>query len=75
MPMKSQAQRGYLHANMPSVAERFEAETPKGAHIPLHKLAKQRTKGVGSTNEQFASTQSKEFGADNRGSNTSGVYD
>ena len=37
MPMASQAQRGYLHANLPDVAKKFEAETPKGKHLPMHK--------------------------------------
>lgn len=30
MPMRSQAQRAYLHIHEPAVAERFERETPKG---------------------------------------------
>lgn len=34
MPFKSQAQRGYLYANDPDVARRFEAETPKGKKLP-----------------------------------------
>jgi len=36
MPLKSQAQRGYLWANHPDVAEKFEAETPAGAKLPEH---------------------------------------
>jgi len=35
-PMKSQAQRAYLHAKHPEIAERFEAETPKGRKLPRH---------------------------------------
>lgn len=36
MPMESQAQRGYLWANHPDVAKKFEAETPKGESLPQH---------------------------------------
>jgi hypothetical protein len=32
--MKSKAQRGFLHANKPSVAKRFESETPRGKKLP-----------------------------------------
>lgn len=34
MPMKSQAQRAFLHIHHPGVAARFERETPKGAKLP-----------------------------------------
>jgi hypothetical protein len=34
MPMKSQAQRAYLHANHPAIAKKFEKHTPKGAKLP-----------------------------------------
>lgn len=34
MPMKSKAQRAYLHANKPKVAKKFEKETPKGKKLP-----------------------------------------
>ena len=34
MPMKSQAQRAYMHANMPAMAARWEKETPKGKPLP-----------------------------------------
>ncbi len=34
MPMKSQAQRAYLHANEPEVAEEFEKHTPKSKKLP-----------------------------------------
>jgi len=36
MPYKSTAQRGYLHANLPSVAAKFDAHTPKGLKLPKH---------------------------------------
>lgn len=36
MPFKSQAQRGYLYANEPEVAKKFEAATPKGVKLPYH---------------------------------------
>jgi hypothetical protein len=34
MPFKSQAQRAYLYANNPEVAEEFAAHTPKGKKLP-----------------------------------------
>jgi hypothetical protein len=34
MPMKSEAQRRYLQAHYPVVAQEFEAETPAGADLP-----------------------------------------
>ncbi len=37
MPYKSQAQRGYLHANEPKVAKEYDAATPKGAVLPRKK--------------------------------------
>ncbi len=42
MPFQSQAQRGYLYANDPAVAKKFEAETPKGKHLPKHKVDAKR---------------------------------
>ena len=39
MPMKSQAQRGYLWANDPKVAAKMEKDTPKkmkGKKLPYH---------------------------------------
>lgn len=36
MPMRSQAQRAYLHIHHPEIAARFEAETPKGTKLPKH---------------------------------------
>ena len=38
MPFKSQAQRAYMHIHHPKIANRFEAETPKGAKLPQHVL-------------------------------------
>jgi hypothetical protein len=35
-PMKSQAQRRFLHATHPKMAEEWEEHTPKGAHLPEH---------------------------------------
>lgn len=34
MPMKSQAQRKFLHANKPEIAAEFESKTPKGKKLP-----------------------------------------
>jgi hypothetical protein len=36
VPFRSQAQRGYLYANNPSVAAEFEAATPKGVKLPQY---------------------------------------
>jgi hypothetical protein len=36
MPMKSQAQRAYLHIHHPDVAAEFEAAAPKGSKLPKH---------------------------------------
>lgn len=44
MPMKSQAQRRYLHAKEPEVAARFEAVTPKGKKLPQHVAPKPKKK-------------------------------
>lgn len=34
MPMRSKAQRRYLHAKHPEVAKRFEKKTPSGKKLP-----------------------------------------
>ena len=34
MPMKSQAQRAYLHATHPRLAKEFEMKTPRGKKLP-----------------------------------------
>jgi hypothetical protein len=34
-PFKSEAQRGWMHANHPAMAKRWEKETPKGK-LPEH---------------------------------------
>lgn len=34
MPFKSQAQRKWMHAQHPEMAERWEKETPKGKALP-----------------------------------------
>jgi hypothetical protein len=39
-PFESQAQRRYLHARHPEIAEEFEKETPKGKKLPEHKKKK-----------------------------------
>ncbi len=40
MPMKSQAQRAYLHKFKPAIAKKWEAHTPKGK---LPKKVKRRS--------------------------------
>jgi len=34
MPIKSKAQRRFLHARKPRLAKKFESETPKGKKLP-----------------------------------------
>lgn len=34
MPFKSKAQRAYLYANKPKMAEKWSKETPKGKKLP-----------------------------------------
>jgi hypothetical protein len=46
MPMKSKAQRAYLHANKPGVAKEFESKTSKGKKLPK-KAPKSNTKKKG----------------------------
>jgi len=43
MPFKSQAQRKWMFANKPEMAERWAAETPKGKKLPK-KLKKKTDK-------------------------------
>lgn len=38
MPMKSEAQRKWMHANKPKMAKRWEKETPKAAKLPKKKV-------------------------------------
>lgn len=43
MPMKSRAQRRFLHATNPEVAREFERQTPKGEKLP-ERVSKKRRK-------------------------------
>lgn len=49
MPFKSQAQRRYLFANHPDIAERWAKETPKGKKLPQHVKKKKKN---GRSNEK-----------------------
>lgn len=40
MPMRSKAQRAYLHAKHPEIAKEFEKATPKGKVLPERVKAK-----------------------------------
>ena len=42
MPMRSQAQRGFLWATHPKVAKEFEKHTPKGKKLPKHVRRKKK---------------------------------
>jgi len=39
MPYVSRAQRGWMHANKPEMAKKWDAHTPKGAKLPAHAKA------------------------------------
>jgi hypothetical protein len=43
MPFKSKAQRGWMYANEPQMAKRWEKETPKGKKLPA-RVAKRKAK-------------------------------
>jgi len=36
MPFRSQAQRGYMYANMPKLAKEFEQNTKTGKKLPQY---------------------------------------
>ncbi len=40
-PFASQAQKGFLYANKPSVAAEFQSKTPKGKKLPKRKKRKE----------------------------------
>lgn len=44
MPMKSQAQRKWMHATHPAMAARWEKETPKGKPLPKKVTPKKKGK-------------------------------
>jgi len=44
MPFKSKAQKGWMYANEPAMAARWQKETPKGKKLPAH-VAKPAPKG------------------------------
>lgn len=45
MPFKSQAQRAFMYANHPKLAEEFEKKTLKGKKLPEHVKKKTHKKG------------------------------
>lgn len=42
MPFKSKAQRRFLYAKKPKIAEEFENKTPKNAKLPEKKKKKKK---------------------------------
>ena len=44
MPFKSQSQRGWMYANEPEMAKRWEKETPKGKKLPVKVEEKKKWK-------------------------------
>lgn len=45
MPFVSQAQRGWMYANKPGMAKRWEKETPKGNALPQRVTGKPKKYG------------------------------
>ena len=45
MPLKSQAQRRWMHATHPMMAARWEKETPKGKKLPERAKPTPKRKG------------------------------
>lgn len=45
MPFVSKAQRGYLYANEPRIAKRWQKHTPKGTKLPARVRPKRKRKG------------------------------
>jgi len=52
VPFKSDAQRRFLYAKHPKIAERFQEHTPKGARLPEH-VGDQSRKPKGKGGGQF----------------------
>lgn len=46
MPFKSKAQRRFLFAREPEIAEEFAAHTPKGKKLPEHVKPKAKKKTI-----------------------------
>lgn len=44
MPFKSEAQRAWMHANKPKMANEWESETPKGKKLPKRVKKKSKKK-------------------------------
>ena len=44
MPIKSKAQRRFLHSQKPKLAEEWEKETPKGKRLPERVKANKKKK-------------------------------
>jgi hypothetical protein len=45
MPFESEAQKGWMYANHPAMAKRWQKETPKGKRLPKRKKSKRNVKG------------------------------
>lgn len=44
MPFKSKAQKGFMYANMPEMAKKWQKDTPKGAKLPNKVKSKVQSK-------------------------------
>jgi hypothetical protein len=47
MPFKSKAQKGWMYANEPEMAEKWQEHTPKGKKLPAKLKKKTTTKKAG----------------------------
>jgi len=45
MPFKSKAQKGWMYANKPGMAKRWQKETPKGKKLPKRAPKKGANRG------------------------------
>lgn len=57
MPFKSTKQRGWMYATHPEMAERWEAETPKGKKLPERVVKKAFNAGVAAALSKFGASE------------------
>lgn len=63
MPLKSQAQRAWMHIHHPKMADRWEKHTPKGAKLPKHVGEKHVQSPDGTFLDEMPHLDSAQFGA------------
>jgi hypothetical protein len=45
MPFKSEAQRRYMHANLPEIAQKWEKEYPTNSNLPARVSGRRKPSG------------------------------